>query len=133
MKRIVIKGYTCPACHESLRVMQPGVYVRCSCGNLAMYGNPQDPVVVCNCHVAKLSTVDTIAVVTDNYAPPTTYKGGIIFANPKRGKMVGMTATQMDLVMPLLVFSKAMAWDAAKLLKALDAFEEYDKLISGDL
>jgi hypothetical protein len=133
MKRIVIKGYTCPACQQSVRVAVPGTYVRCSCGNLAVYGNPQDPVIVCNLDARQLDTIDTIAVVPDNYRCPENCRGGVVLADPKKGKMVGIGPAQMDLILPLLAFSHAMRWDSHRLFKAFEAFEEYDALISGSL
>ena len=133
MKGLAIKKYTCPNCSDGVKLLKPDTYVRCRCGTLAMFGNPEDPAVVCAVVTSKLEVSTVIVPAPDDYKYRSVNKGGVVFANPKRGKMVGMTPAQMDLIMPLLAFAKIMTWDSRKLMQALDAFAEYDELIKQDL
>lgn len=132
MKGVVIKSYTCPCCGDGVRLVRAGTYVRCSCGTVGLFGYPEDPGVVCSALVKGLQCTPVIVSMPDDYKSPKVRAGGIIYANPRRGKMTGVTAAQMDLIMPLLAFMKMMSWDSSKLLEALKAFEDYDAMIEND-
>jgi hypothetical protein len=133
MKGKVIKQYACPHCGAGVKLIRPDTYVRCPCGTIAMFGNPEDPAVVCNYPIGSLTCTHVIVPFPDDYKYVSKGKGGVIYANPKRGKMVGVTQEQMDLIMPMAVFAKYMGWDSAKLLKACDACIEYDAVLASDL
>jgi DNA-directed RNA polymerase subunit RPC12/RpoP len=131
MKRIVIKGYICPLCGEGVRLIRPSSLVRCSCGALALYGQPENPTVGCAVD-CELETVSTIAIAPDDYDPaPAT--GGKLVLDKRAGKIYGMPNEFIELTMPLLAFAKEAKWTERRLLEACHALIRYDKLLGKSL